>query len=53
METIDASFLITLKHTNLLTSSNNPGSKYKKAQSLNIQILSEDIWLQYIQPNKV
>ncbi|QLK58120.1 NAD-dependent DNA ligase LigA [Ehrlichia ruminantium] len=41
------------KNTDFLIIGNNPGSKYKKAQSLNIQILSEDIWLQYIQPNKV
>ncbi|QGR02753.1 NAD-dependent DNA ligase LigA [Ehrlichia ruminantium] len=41
------------KNTDFLVVGNNPGSKYKKAQSLNIQILTEDLWLQYIQPNKI
>ncbi|RZB12944.1 NAD-dependent DNA ligase LigA [Ehrlichia minasensis] len=39
------------KNTDFLIVGNNPGSKHKKAQSLNIQILTEDLWLQYIEPN--
>ncbi|WDM85128.1 NAD-dependent DNA ligase LigA [Ehrlichia sp. JZT12] len=38
------------KNTDFLIIGNNPGSKYKKAQLLKIQILTEDLWLQYIQP---
>lgn len=46
METIDASFFITLKHTNLLTSSNNPSSKYKKHNlSIYKSCLNENLFL--------
>ncbi|WP_395878060.1 NAD-dependent DNA ligase LigA [Ehrlichia muris] len=40
------------KNTDFLIIGNNPGSKYKKAQSLNIQILTEDSWLQYTEQNE-
>ncbi|GAT75605.1 DNA ligase (NAD+), partial [Ehrlichia ruminantium] len=49
METIDGSFLITLKNTNLLTSSNNPGSKYKKHNlSIYKSCLNENLFFKYI-----
>ncbi|ABD45317.1 DNA ligase, NAD-dependent [Ehrlichia chaffeensis str. Heartland] len=40
------------KNTDFLIAGNNPGSKYKKAQSLNVQILTEDLWLQYTQSSE-
>ena len=40
------------KSTDFLIIGNNPGSKYKKAQSLNIQILTEDSWLQHTKQNE-